>query len=151
MRAPFQTLIIPYKIEMSDVFYGVFLRKKQNIWQFVAGGGEDVEKPIETAVRELKEETCINVKKEDMIELDTKSTIPVVNITGKFTWGEDVFVVTEYTFGINVSNLDIKLSNEHKEFVWLRYKEALKKLEFDSNKIALWELNERLKRSYNWN
>ncbi len=103
MRAPFQTLIIPYKIEMSDVFYGVFLRKKQNIWQFVAGGGEDV------------------------------------------------FVVPEYTFGINVSNLDIKLSNEHKEFVWLRYKEALEKLEFDSNKIALWELNERLKRSYNWN
>ena len=29
---------------------------------------------------------------------------------------------------------------------WLTYEEAIKKLTWDSNKNALWELNERLKR-----
>ena len=43
MRAPFQVLIIPYKIVNKEIFYGVFLRKKQQIWQFIAGGGEDLQ------------------------------------------------------------------------------------------------------------
>ena len=30
---------------------------------------------------------------------------------------------------------------------WCSYEEAMSKLEYDSNKTALWELNERLKNS----
>lgn len=146
MRAPFQVLIIPYKIIDKEIFYGVFLRKKQKIWQFVSGGGEGCELPIDTAIRELREETAISVKKENMIQLETKSTIPVVSITGEFTWGEDVFVVPEHTFAVNINDYDIKLSNEHKEVIWIKYDEAINNLKFDSNKTALWELNEKLKR-----
>ena len=29
---------------------------------------------------------------------------------------------------------------------WMTYEEAITKLKFDSNKTALWELNEKLKR-----
>lgn len=146
MRAPFQVLIIPYKIIDKEIFYGVFLRKKQKIWQFVSGGGEDSELPIETVIRELREETAISVKKENIIQLETKSTIPVVSVTGEFTWGEDVFVVPEHTFAVNINDYDIKLSNEHKEVIWVKYDEAISNLKFDSNKTALWELNEKMKR-----
>lgn len=146
MRAPFQVLIIPYKIVNKEIFYGVFLRKKQQIWQFIAGGGEDNELPIETAARELREETTISVEKENIMQLETKSTIPVVNITGEFTWGEDVFVVPEHTFAVDIDGYEIKLSSEHKEVIWVKYDEAKDNLKFDSNKTALWELNEKLKR-----
>ncbi|OOE48439.1 NUDIX pyrophosphatase, partial [Salinivibrio kushneri] len=34
---------------------------------------------------------------------------------------------------------------EHTEFRWCGFKEASELLKYDSNKIALWELNQRLK------
>lgn len=146
MRAPFQTLIILYKIENDKIEYGTFLRKKQQIWQFASGGGESQETPIETVIRELKEETNLEIKENDITKLESISTIPVINITGSFTWGENVFVVPEYCFAVNSSGKEIILSSEHKEFEWLGYEEAIKKLEYDSNKTALWELNEKIKR-----
>ena len=145
MRAPLQVLVILYKKEKDEILYGIGLRSTRNIWQFVAGGAEDKETPIEAAVRELREETSINIKKEDLIVLDSKATIPVVNVTGTYTRGKDVFVVPEYAFAVNATNFQIKLSNEHTEFKWLKYDKAMDILTYDSNKTALWELNERLK------
>ena len=63
MRAPLQVLVILYKKEKDEILYGIGLRSTRNIWQFVAGGAEDKETPIEAAVRELREETSINIKK----------------------------------------------------------------------------------------
>ena len=40
----------------------------------------------------------------------------------------------------------ISLSSEHDSFEWLRYEEAFERLTWDSNRVALWELSERLKR-----
>ena len=45
-----------------------------------------------------------------------------------------------------IGNNQIKLSNEHETMQWCNYEEAMSKLEYDSNKTALWELNERLKK-----
>ena len=52
----------------------------------------------------------------------------------------------EYAFAIDISQSAVKISSEHKEFIWVKYEDAIKKLKFDSNKTALWELNEKLKR-----
>lgn len=145
MRAPLQVLVILYTKEKDKILYGIGLRSTRNIWQFVAGGGEDKETPIEAAVRELREETSINIKKEDLIVLDSKTTIPVVNVTGTYTWGKDVFVIPEYAFAVDATSFQIKLSNEHTEFKWLEYNKAMDILTYDSNKSALWELNEKLK------
>lgn len=144
MRAPFQVLVIPYKKQKDEILYGVFLRSDLKLWQFIAGGGEDSEKPIEAAKREAFEEANIS-SEASYIKLDSKTTIPVVNITGKFTWGKDIYVVPEYSFGVDVTNQDITLSHEHDNVMWLEYEEAIKYLKYDSNKTALWELNYRLK------
>ena len=69
MRAPFQTLIILYKLDKKEILYAVFLRSKEKIWQFVSGGGEDKENIYETAIRELKEETGIHIKKDEFMKL----------------------------------------------------------------------------------
>ena len=37
MRAPFQTLIILYKLDKKEILYAVFLRSKEKIWQLVSG------------------------------------------------------------------------------------------------------------------
>ena len=112
------------------------------IWQAISGGVEDDETLIETVKREVFEETGIEAN--DIFELSSVSSIPVVNITGKFSWGNDVYVVTEHSFGVFTENNDIKLSSEHKQYEWFTFDEAYEKLEFDSNKTALWELNQRL-------
>ncbi len=146
MRAPFQTLTILYKKENNEILYGIFLRKKEKIWQFVSGGGEDKETPTQTVKREIWEETGLKVNEEDIIKLDSRTTIPVVNIAKKFLWGENVYVVPEYTFAIEQSkNTKIILSDEHEKMEWANFKNAMKKLKYDSNKTALWELNVRLK------
>ncbi|MCI6266756.1 MAG: NUDIX pyrophosphatase [Erysipelotrichaceae bacterium] len=145
MRQPYETLIFPYKKDLDGLKYAIFLRNDMKVWQGICGGGEDGETIIETAKRESFEEAGIEYTS-NYIQLDTITTMPVVAITGKFSWGEDVFVVKEYCFGVDATDQEIKLSDEHPEYRWLPYEEAKKLLKWDSDRTALWELNERLKR-----
>ena len=56
MRAAFQILAIPYQIIDGAPRYCVFHRADHDQWQFIAGGGEDEETPLEAAKRETFEE-----------------------------------------------------------------------------------------------
>lgn len=145
MRAPFQVLVIPYKIINDEILYGIFLRSDMKVWQAISGGGEDEETPMDAAKREANEEAGIDYNAQYM-KLDCTCTIPVEFVTGKFSWGNDVYVVKEYTFGVDVTGVNILLSDEHDEVKWLTYDDAKKVLKWDSNISALWELNKRLLR-----
>ena len=46
------------------------------------------------------------------------------------------------------NGLPIVLSHEHTELVWLPYKEARERLQWDSNKTALYELNRILSKQH---
>lgn len=146
MRQPYETLIFPYKKENEEYKFAIFLRDNMKVWQGICGGGEEGETILETAKRETFEESGLRTDSK-FIQLDTTTTIPVIAITGEFSWGEDVYIVKEYCFGVNAENQEIKLSGEHSEYKWLNYEEARKLLKWDSDKTALWELNERLKRN----
>ena len=65
-------------------------------------------------------------------------------MTGDFIWGDDVFLVHEHSFDVEVLGQEITLSHEHKKMEWLPYNEAFDKLTWDSNRNALWELNYKL-------
>ena len=148
MRQPYETLIFPYKKENGEYKYAIFLREDMKVWQGICGGGEEGETVLETAKRESYEEAGINIDSEYM-QLETITTMPVVAITGEYTWGEDVYLVKEYCFGVKIDGQEIILSDEHPEYRWVSYEEAKKLLKWDSDKTALWELNERLKRKTN--
>ena len=62
MWAPYQILAIPYR-KGTPTQFCVLRRSDHDQWQFVAGGGEDAEKPAEAAIREIYEETGIQVDK----------------------------------------------------------------------------------------
>lgn len=146
MRLPYQTLTILYKKSNNKILYAIFYRNSHPIWQFISGGGENNENPIKTVIREIKEETSLTIERKRVKQLDSRTTIPVLNITGRYTWGPKVYVIPEYTFAVEIlSDDNIRLSSEHKEYKWVEYDEAMNKLKYDSNKTALWELNEKIK------
>lgn len=146
MRAPFQVLVIPFRrCGKGGHDFAVLRRSDSEYWQFVAGGGEDRETPLQAAKREAHEEAGIPLDAE-YLSLDSTSAVPVTGITGEYTWGQEVLVIPEHTFGVRVGHGTLVLSAEHNEYAWVRYEEAFSMLHWDSNRTALWELNERLKR-----
>lgn len=59
----------------------------------------------------------------------------------KFLWGKNINLIYEHAFGIDATSEKIRLSREHTKMEWLSFEEAMKRLTWDSNKNALWELN----------
>jgi len=146
-RAPFQVLIILHKKDGETIKYCIFERKQPyKQIQFVAGGGEDEETPIEAAVRELREET--GVTNTSLLPLKSLCYIPAYIILAdhKKIWGEELYVIPEYSFGAEVeATMEISLSDEHIGFSWVTYEEAWTMLKWDSNKTALYELDSILR------
>ena len=140
MRAPFQILAIPYRINNSSPQYCVFHRSDFDQWQFIAGGGEDLETPKEAAKREIFEESGISARR--IVELRSTCSVCVDCFPKRhlYGWPEDTYVIPEYSFAFECTD-EIKLSNEHTQCVWLDYESAREKLTWDSNKTALYELN----------
>lgn len=143
MRAPFQILAIPYHLKDGEPVYCVFHRADFGQWQFIAGGGEDSELPLEAAKREIFEETGVVVRQ--VIQLDSMCSIPCNIFAERLVrnWPDDTFVIPEHAFGFACDQI-ISLSSEHTEYAWLPYEEACKVLKWDSNRTALYELNARL-------
>ena len=118
MRAAFQILAIPYRIIGGTPRYCVFHRADHDQWQFIAGGGEDEETPLEAAKRETFEEGGVQASK--WFELTSLAYLPITVISEKCRqhWSKDTYVIPEYTFGFECEE-DIQLSHEHTECVWL--------------------------------
>ena len=145
MRQPHQILVFPYKKDKDgNYLYGIFCRiGKTEIWQGIAGGVEEGETYLEACKREANEEAGISYAAK-VIELKSISTMPVVNVTKEFIWGEETYLIYEHCFGIDATKENIVLSHEHTKMEWLSYEEAKNKLKWDSNRNALWELNWKL-------
>ena len=150
MRKPIQVLIIPYiKNADESVNYVIFKREDMNVWQGIAGGFEEEDGDVLTAAkREAYEEANIP-KDANFIQLDASCSIPVNFIYGNYFWGEDIYQATEYSFAVDVTNINISISDEHKEYRIVDYDTAFKMLKWDSNRNALWEINERIKKENN--
>ncbi len=121
MRAPFQILVIPFRLTETGMEFAVLMRSDADYWQFVAGGGEDDETPDQAAHRETEEETGLV---STLVPLDFFSTFPKSCFAAANSWGRDVFVIPQYCFAIDAGSRDIVLSNEHTEFRWIPFEEA---------------------------
>jgi dATP pyrophosphohydrolase len=83
------------------------------IWQCVTGKIESGEKPVETAIRELKEETKLSPI--------NKWTVDQVN---HFYEAEFDLMNLIPVFGVEVDSLMVNLSDEHCDYKWCSIKEA---------------------------
>ncbi len=104
-RAPFDILVFPYRFLKHDIEYAIFNRSdfKEDFWQGIAGGGEDTEAPLETAIRETWEESQMP-KDSKFIQLDSFFSVPVTYFGDGHLWGKDRYVIPVYCFGVAVED-----------------------------------------------
>ena len=145
-RAKYQVLVIPYRRTGDGVQYCIMKRSDmEDCWQFVAGGGEEEdESPMISAKREAEEEAGIPFDAH-YTQLETTCSISSEHFPARKIWGDHVLVIPEYCFAVELNGQDIQLSDEHTSFQWVDYETAKPKLQYDSNKVALWELDNRIR------
>ena len=139
MREPYQILSIPYRIVDGTPLFCIFRRADSSYWQFIAGGGENGETPIEAAKRETIEE--MGAEPKNIKQLTCIAYVPaeVVAESRRQHWDKNTYVIPEYSFAFECDS-DPTLSLEHIEYKWLTYDEARKLLKWDSNKVAMYEI-----------
>ncbi len=144
MRAKYQVLVLPYK-RTDKILYCIFKRSDTDCWQFIVGGGETEDDTVLiSAKRESYEEAGISPNGK-YSELETLCSISIENFLARKFWGENCLVIPEYSFAVEITNSDITISREHTMFEWVDFSAALKRLKYDSNKVALWELDNKLR------
>ena len=100
-------------------------------WDFPKGHVELGEEEIDTALRELKEETKI----EDV------DIIPSFKQFINYNISKDTLSVSKKVifFLAETKVWDVSLSSEHQNFVWLDFEEAIERLTYDNAKNILKE------------
>ena len=93
-------------------------------------------------MREAYEEAGIEQNPEKYTKLDACSMIPAPWLGERKEQGKRL--IPEYCFAVQRETTDIRLSHEHTCVEWLPFEEAFARYRYEADKIALWELNERL-------
>ena len=114
----------------------LLLNYPQGHWDFVKGKVEEGETPHETALRETKEETGISDIEfidgfEESVEYDFRFK------------SEDIHKKVIF-FLAKTDTKTIRLSNEHFDYIWLGYNDALKKITHENAKNVLTKANKFL-------
>jgi len=106
-------------------------------WDFAKGKIEKGEKELDTVRREVREETSID----DIQIIDgfRKKIAYNYKRSGKLVHKEVIFYLAK------ASVRNVKLSFEHKGYVWLNYDNALKQLTYKNAKMILDAANQFLK------
>lgn len=143
MREPYQILSIPYRVVDGKLLFCILRRADSSYWQFIAGGGENGETPTQAAKRETIEE--IGVDPINIKQLTCIAYVPaeVIDESRRQHWDKNTVVIPEYSFAFECDS-ELTLSNEHTEYKWLTYNETRKLLKWDSNKVAMYEINCKL-------
>ena len=145
-RAPFQVVAFPVLI-LGDQQrrYVVFRRRVEGYWQGIAGGGEADETPLEAVQRESFEESGIPLNSQ-WIVLQTRTSVPITHFQHRECWDASILVIPVHYFGVVSSTEEIQLSREHVEYRWVTEERAQTMLKWDSDRTALWELEQLLRR-----
>ena len=119
---------------------------KGGFWQYVSGGVEKYDKTIlDAAYREVKEEAGIS--REDIVKV--YENVFYFEINKHYLTGETTDIKKEYVLGFEVKadvNVDISKNhcNEHDDFRWVLFNDALDLLYWQENKEGFMKLKERL-------
>jgi len=120
----------------SDKNEFLLLNYPQGHWDFVKGKIEQNETSHETALRETKEETGItNIEFVDGFE---------ESVEYDFRFKKEDIHKKVIFFLAKTNEKNIKLSQEHNDYLWLEYNDALKKTTFENAKNVLTKANEFL-------
>lgn len=129
MRLIHSAGIIIYKIDpLTNERLYILLQYLRGYWDFAKGKLESGETVREAAIREVKEETNLDV-----------DIYPGFEETLDYVFKERNGMVHKYvTFFVGkATNNDVVMSWEHINFLWLPYQAALEQLNFENAKETL--------------
>ena len=130
-------IVLFRKEETKKMF--LLLHYPSGHWDFVKGKMEKEESPMETAIRETKEETGII----DISFLDNFEEWIEYNFQykGELVHKKVVFFLAE------TKTKEVKISEEHLSYTWKEYNEAMEKTTFDNAKTILTKAQELLSKT----
>ena len=99
----------------------------KNIWQPITGKIREGEKACQAALREAKEETGLTPDRFYSAEFIEKF----------YELNSEIIALSPAFVGFVDGDPDIKLSHEHREFLWVAIDEAIEKVVFYEQKAAL--------------
>lgn len=96
-----------------------------NFWQSVTGSMEDNELPRDTAIREVFEETGINISGENLKLIDAKHTVEFeIFPQFRYRYAPEVKINKEHWFYLALNDEITPLLTEHLSYQWLTINSA---------------------------
>ena len=119
----------------------LFLYRGRGYWNFPKGKIEGEEKSLETAFREVAEET--GLKRKDL------TVLPNFRVYDRyfFVEGKDRISKLVIFFLAETKESEIKISNEHEGYAWFTFREIMKVLKHKNTKFILKRAYDYLKKS----
>ena len=116
-------------------------------WQSVTGSQEEGERLIETAVREVAEETGIIASVDEIRDWQQSNTFEIFT-EWRHRYAPGITCNTEHVFSLEVSNLVAKQAvrlapDEHLNYLWLPFRAAAEKCFSWSNRDVILNLPEK--------
>jgi dATP pyrophosphohydrolase len=114
-------------------------------WQSVTGSVDREDEPlVETAVREVMEETGIDAREHRLVDWGIQNRFEIYRLW-QSRYAPGVTHNTEHVFGLTVpARLPVRLEpSEHSKYVWLPWQEAAEKCFSWSNRDAILMLPKR--------
>jgi dATP pyrophosphohydrolase len=114
-------------------------------WQSVTGSRELGETLVETAIREVREETGLDATHYGLRDWQTQNVYEIYP-HWQFRYPPDITHNTEHVFGLELPHVvPIKLAaREHLNFQWLAWQDAAEAVFSSSNRDAILQLPEHL-------
>ena len=109
--------------------YYLLLRYTADHWGLVKGHVETNETEKQTLTREIYEET----------KLEEFEIIPNFKESSTYTYSRNNqrFNKLVIYYLVKSNNFNIIISNEHKEYIWLKYEEAIDRMTYKNTKVIL--------------
>jgi dATP pyrophosphohydrolase len=105
-------------------------------WQSVTGSLEEAETHRQAAVREVREETGIHCREDDLIELGIVNVFEIAP-QWRVKYAPGVTHNEEVCFALKVDRCEARIDPvEHEAYTWVDYDDAFAMLYWESNKRA---------------
>jgi len=142
-KQPISVLVVIYTKDLD-----VLLLERADhpgYWQSVTGSRDGDESLIETTVREVLEETGLDVSKYSLTDWQSQNIYEIYP-HWRHRYPPGITHNTEHVFGLQLPHrLDIKISErEHLKYQWLPWQDAAEKVFSPSNRAAILELPGRI-------
>lgn len=132
---------------VTDAGQALVLRRLDdaNFWQSVTGSLEGDELPFDTAIREVKEETGIDIIAQQLNLVDLQHQVRYeINPLWRHRYAPNVSINLEHQFLLELpTQCEIQLT-EHSEYAWLPFSQAVERISSASNRQVIIDLANKI-------